>query len=61
MGKQEEKRLKEELKLTLDKLQRKAMAEQNRAAHRKQKQVSLEVQLPLGYSFRSVVSWGLIT
>lgn len=38
---QEEKRMKEELKLTLDKLRRKALSEQNRAALRKQKQVSL--------------------
>jgi hypothetical protein len=45
LGKQEEKRVKEELKLTLEKLQRKAVAEQNRAAHRRQKQVPLEVQV----------------
>lgn len=42
---EEEKRVKEELKLTLEKLQRKAVAEQNRAAHRRQKQVPLEVQV----------------
>lgn len=41
---QEEKRMKEELNSTLDKLRRKAMAEQNRAVLRKQKQVSFHIR-----------------